>query len=360
MDITQKLQSFIAQYTGVLTGDTPQNQGQCVGLIEKWLDSFNLSHIWGNAADLLSNADPSVYTVVHNTPTNSPSPGDIFVFGSSYGGGLGHTGIVTSADVNTITLFEQNDPLGSPPQLKTYTYTGAIGWIHPNIFTPTTNQTVTDQQVTDQLNAQIQATSSCQQQLKTANDTITTLQTQQQKDQNLIESLQGKLSDANTEITTLQKQLQSEQSEIVHLNQTIETQANSNKNYGQEILDLTHQNQDLKNYLNSTSDTLGLTRTGEKDADIQEHILEKLSEVDLLLKAAGLAQGLLHQVAKTFSIDAPDDKTAANNIISYVKQLGGKLQSLVPQNQQTNIEDQIQQPSFWSKFISLWWKPKST
>ena len=61
MDITSKLQSFIAQYTGIANvGDTPQNKGQCVGLIEVWLDLFNLNHIWGNAADLLSNADPSV------------------------------------------------------------------------------------------------------------------------------------------------------------------------------------------------------------------------------------------------------------------------------------------------------------
>lgn len=154
MDVQNKLQAFMAQYTGVSNvGNTPQNKGQCVGLVEVWLDQFSLPHIWGNATDLPTNASTNTYTIVNNTPTNSPSIGDIFVFHKPYGALVengqtiyyGHTGIVVKADVNSVTLFEQNDSIGSAPKIKTYSYTTDCQWIHPNIFTATTNVTVTDQ-----------------------------------------------------------------------------------------------------------------------------------------------------------------------------------------------------------------------
>lgn len=127
------LTEFIKQYFNVPnTGDTPQNLGQCVGLVEKWIDSLSLPHVWGNAADLLANADPNSYDIIQNTPDGVPTPGDIFCFGASYGGGVGHTGIVVAADTNIVSLFEQNDGInGGTPQFKTYTYDGALGWLHP-------------------------------------------------------------------------------------------------------------------------------------------------------------------------------------------------------------------------------------
>lgn len=130
------LVEFIKQYYDVPnTGDTPQNQGQCVGLVEQWIDSLSLPHVWGNAKDLLANADPNSYDVIYNTPDGIPSFGDIFVFGSNYGGGVGHTGIVVAASANIVSLFEQNDGInGGTPQFKTYTYgstNDALGWLHP-------------------------------------------------------------------------------------------------------------------------------------------------------------------------------------------------------------------------------------
>ncbi len=357
MDVTSRLQSFIAQYTGVITGDTPPNIGQCVGLSEKWLDVFNLPHIWGNAKDLLTNATDPSYTVIKNSPTNSPAPGDIFVFDDSFGGGFGHTGIVTSADVNTVTLFEQNDTLGNAPQLKTYTYNGALGWIHPNIFTPTTNQTMTDQQVTDQLNAQIAATSQCQNQLKAATDQITSIQNQLTTETETVQSLQGELKDAKSEIATLQAQLDGEQKEIISLNAQIEVQASSNKDYGTQALELTHANTDLTNYLYSTADTLGVDRKNKKLADVQESILIKLDEVDSLLKAANLAEGLLHNMASSLQLNDPNasDQQIANNIIQYVKGLQGKLQNIIPGSQQTT-KPTSQQTGFFSKLVGWFWQ----
>lgn len=132
----QALLEFIQKYYDKQNvGDTPENTGQCVGVIEVWLDNLNLNtpHLFGNAKDLLTDADTSKFDVIQNTPDNFPLSGDIMVFGETYGGGVGHTGIVVAADSNTFSLFQQNDPTGSKPSIKTYNYTGVLGWLHPKV-----------------------------------------------------------------------------------------------------------------------------------------------------------------------------------------------------------------------------------
>jgi CHAP domain len=130
--IGQKLASFVVQYQGkVGTGDTTVNRGQCVGLVAVWCDALGLPHVWGNAKDLLADADPTSYKRTDNTPTNFPIPGDIIVWGDIWGGGFGHTAIVVTATVMDFTAFEQNDPDGSVPHLKVYTYAGVKGWLRP-------------------------------------------------------------------------------------------------------------------------------------------------------------------------------------------------------------------------------------
>lgn len=135
-----KLQQFIFAFNGQKNiGDTSENKGQCVGLIEEWLDeTLHLSHVWGNAMDLLSNADPKVYTVEYNTPTGIPPRGSVLVFKKEFNGTVGHTGIVTKADVNTFELFEQNNPTGAGCRLHTYpNYANVLGWIIPPTQTAT-------------------------------------------------------------------------------------------------------------------------------------------------------------------------------------------------------------------------------
>lgn len=131
-DLGSRLNPFMASHTGKEgVGDTPGNVGQCVGLVEVWTDSLKLPHVWGNAADLLANAPMNSYGRILNSPTNFPLPGDIVVWGKSWGGGFGHTGIVVTAHVMSFIAFEQNDPDGSTPHLKTYTYSGVVGWLRP-------------------------------------------------------------------------------------------------------------------------------------------------------------------------------------------------------------------------------------
>jgi len=124
------LATFIAQHLGKAnTGDTPQNRGQCVGLVEVWLDANKKPHIPGNAVDLLANADPKVYKKTMNIPTNFPPPGAIVCWNNSWGGGYGHTAVVVAANVMGLVVFEQNDPTGSAPVVATHSYSGVQGWL---------------------------------------------------------------------------------------------------------------------------------------------------------------------------------------------------------------------------------------
>lgn len=126
-----KLQAFIDKYAGQANvGDTPENTGECVGLIEVWLnEQGHPANVWGNAKDLLANAGPE-FVVISNTADNYPLPGDILCFNGRWGGGFGHTGVVTSANVDNFTLFEQNNPTGSAPHLVDHpNYSNVQGWM---------------------------------------------------------------------------------------------------------------------------------------------------------------------------------------------------------------------------------------
>lgn len=124
------LTAFIGKYLGVPNvGDTPINNGQCTGLVEKWLDDNGKRHIWGNAKDLLVNAIGSPFVVTYNTPLNAPRPGAIVVWNETWGQGFGHTAIVVAANRNRLVVFEQNNPLGAACLVATHDYRGIVGWV---------------------------------------------------------------------------------------------------------------------------------------------------------------------------------------------------------------------------------------
>ena len=128
------LLEFINKYFGVANvGDTDANKGQCVGLIEVWADTYNTAHDWGNAKDLLANADPNSFDIVQNDPTNLnqfPPAGAIMVWGETWGGGEGHTGVVVAANGTSFACFEQNNPTGSAPIINYHpNYSGVLGWL---------------------------------------------------------------------------------------------------------------------------------------------------------------------------------------------------------------------------------------
>ena len=77
----------------------------------------------------MKNADSSHYSIVENGPTNYPPAGAIICWGSTWGGGYGHTAVVLAATPDEFVAFEQNNPEGSPPLVATHTYSGVAGWI---------------------------------------------------------------------------------------------------------------------------------------------------------------------------------------------------------------------------------------
>lgn len=110
-------------------GTTPGNRGQCVGLVELWLERNGLPAVPGNAVDLLRDADPKWFKVVLNQPTNYPQPGDVVVWGSTWGGGYGHCAVNLAANANRLVVFEQNDPTAAPCLAATHGYGGVLGWL---------------------------------------------------------------------------------------------------------------------------------------------------------------------------------------------------------------------------------------
>ncbi|MFB9653911.1 CHAP domain-containing protein [Pseudarthrobacter oxydans] len=130
------LQAFIDKYTGVAgVGNTPENTGECVGLVMVWTASKGLPHTWGHARDLLANADRKAFMVIADSETNYPEPGDVLCMDGRWGGGYGHTGIVVRADAQTYTLFEQNNPKGSAPHLVDHpNYYGVQGWMRSKTY----------------------------------------------------------------------------------------------------------------------------------------------------------------------------------------------------------------------------------
>lgn len=131
-------QEFLNKYNGqTKVGNTPENTGECVGLVAVWIDNLGTPHVWGHARDLINNCDKSAYEVEYNTPTGVPKKGDIVVWSSAMGGGYGHTAISTgSGDTVKFEVFEQNNPTGSNCHLRTYpNYNNVIGWFRPKTAT---------------------------------------------------------------------------------------------------------------------------------------------------------------------------------------------------------------------------------
>lgn len=128
----KELLAFISRYLGrANSGTNSVNSGQCVGLVEIWLDSIGQPRIAGNAKDMLALADPARYAVIANGPVNFPPAGAVVVWGETWGEGFGHCAIAVAATSMRLVVFEQNDPVGWPPLVATHSYGGVAGWAVP-------------------------------------------------------------------------------------------------------------------------------------------------------------------------------------------------------------------------------------
>ena len=149
------LQQFIDAWTGKQVPSRGGITGQCVSLVQHWAEDRGVpgAPVFPVAyAYLMAGKRPDYFNWVANTPNGVPSPGDIVVWNSSWGGGAGHTGVVVSANTDTLDVFQQNDPTGSGARIKRYTYAGVIGWLQfKNATIPSGGNTMADIVTTDEL-----------------------------------------------------------------------------------------------------------------------------------------------------------------------------------------------------------------
>lgn len=100
---------------------------QCVDLASDYMnDVLGARRFIGNAKDIFGQQAEFLNWQKGGIPTR----GSVFVYGSSWGGGYGHVGIVLSADAQLVTLLEQN--VGAPRvTVGTHRRDGEIGWGAP-------------------------------------------------------------------------------------------------------------------------------------------------------------------------------------------------------------------------------------
>lgn len=126
------VQDLINQHNGVKFGVTGPDYGQCTAVAHAWEQMCGEPIVYGNAVDTFANANPANFDKVANTPTNVPPVGAILVWNSTWGGGYGHTAVVSRpANANTFWCFEQNDGDGGLPHEAEHNYNGITGWFIP-------------------------------------------------------------------------------------------------------------------------------------------------------------------------------------------------------------------------------------
>lgn len=101
--------------------------------------------MWGNAKDLINNDFKGLATVHRNTPSFLAKPGDIVVWNSNLGAGYGHTAVIVSATLQSITVIEQNWLGGGADKTefatkRTHTYDNADHFIRPHFTKPKTKK----------------------------------------------------------------------------------------------------------------------------------------------------------------------------------------------------------------------------
>ena len=132
------LQDFITKYSGGGVDFDGSFGFQCVDLYR-----FYVKYVLGvpqspsvvGAKDIWTTYSKNYYDQIANTPEGIPQPGDIVIWGDTYGP-YGHVAIFVKGTATTMTCFSQNDPAGTVCGLKLYrSYRGVLGWLRCKIIT---------------------------------------------------------------------------------------------------------------------------------------------------------------------------------------------------------------------------------
>jgi hypothetical protein len=338
-----KLQVFILRWTGIAADFDGKYGAQCFDLIQFWSQAIGGPFITGATAKDIANFQNPFYTWVPNSPSNAPAPGDIFVYGEPWGKYVdangntqycGHTGVVVTADANTVTIFEQNDKTATDPNglpaVMTHAYLpGALGWLHPNTAPATTTEAIVNSNLykgfdltnTDsmkvaidavvklqagelidkaQFDSQSQAATSCQTQLKTANDTI--------------ENLQQKINDITNKFNDLKSKYDSEAAKNIDLNEANKKISGENQDNAEKALEAEHLADNRKDFVQAIMDALDVKYDVTDERDIVEKCLERVSSLKQTQADSPLAQTVKEIISHLNDQFGMNEYFKANNL----------------------------------------------
>lgn len=123
------LQEFISKYTSKKVDWDNQFGAQCMDLYR-----FYLKEVWQKAQTPLVTGAFQVFNSLENEyekiKIGIPKSGDVITWDEGYAKN-GHIAIVVSADSKKVTVFEQNNPIGSACKTASHSYNHTIGWFRP-------------------------------------------------------------------------------------------------------------------------------------------------------------------------------------------------------------------------------------
>jgi hypothetical protein len=139
-EVYAKFDQFFKDWNGKhdeVVGNGTTDKWQCFDTAVRWCTYLGLPktifsglavawQIWYPSTNLTVQN----FNYIDNTPTAIPLKGDIIIFNGDYNGGSGHVGICNGrADLNTLDLFCQNDPVYSVCHIERYNYDYVVGWL---------------------------------------------------------------------------------------------------------------------------------------------------------------------------------------------------------------------------------------
>jgi hypothetical protein len=122
-------QELFIQWNGKFNNFDGALGAQCVDIVKQYFkDVLNLTPINGNAIDYWK--DIPGFTLIKNSTFAYPNPGDLIIWKT---GEFGHIGICNWVRVHDLSVFEQNNPIGSPCHFGVHDYKNIVGWLSPKV-----------------------------------------------------------------------------------------------------------------------------------------------------------------------------------------------------------------------------------
>lgn len=132
------IQQFLDKYNGKPIDYDKKFGFQCVDLMRQYIKEvlggspYQVIPAADYAKNMFYNYKGTYFEKIYNSPTNSPSKGDI-VFWKTYlfvTGIAGHVAIAVDAGMMSLITFDQNWPRGTFCHFQKHSYRGVIGWLH--------------------------------------------------------------------------------------------------------------------------------------------------------------------------------------------------------------------------------------